>query len=616
LTHRYPVCWRCGQELVYRLVKEWFLSTNEIRPLMLEAVDTVSWSPSSMKARMKDWLKNMGDWCISRKRFWGLPLPFYECQSCGYLQVFDRIEKFYKATGFETEETFRQVVPDLHRPYLDDLTIPCPKCGNAVHRIPDVGDCWLDAGIVPFSSLNFLQDNSSKSYWAKWFPADFVVEMREQIRLWFYSLLFMSVTLTGKAPYKAVQAYETVLDEKGIVMHRSTGNALWFHEAAEAMGVDQNRWFYAGWDLTKPLLYGFNNVKESMKPFHTFWSCTRFLQQNLILSPFLWENLKVPLKDINVTNVLDAWFIVKLESLSNKIDQEYSHFNVQNVVKLVSQFWEEVSHFWLRNSRKRFWEVEESKNTLSNESSSPYQLLWNAIFETLQFLGPIVPHVSEYLYQVLVLPVAENLPESLHLNHYQQKLYPKLNSKFQNAVNQVPYVWKVLELGRQIRHDSNIKNRYQLPNLWVTTKENNVVLDLWENVFKMELNVEKMVFSSPTSPEKYNSASDGNMTCWLEIKVSDENKKAWYQSDILRTVQFLRKRAKLPLTRLTEIVCNSDDKEFLEYLLTSQFRNVLKKEAFVMVLDFNTPVDTSWFTQKVKGVKPHVYVSLKQIINN
>jgi isoleucyl-tRNA synthetase len=226
ITHRYPSCWRCQEELVYRLVDEWFINSEEVRPLLLKSLNEITWDPPSLKARMKDWLTNMGDWCISRKRFWGLPLPFYECPDCNELQVFGRVEELWKAAGLKSKSAFDEKVPDLHRPYIDKIQVKCSHCKKTVSRIPEVGDCWLDAGIVPFSTLGYLNDKSPESYWAKWFPADLVLEMREQIRLWFYSMLYMSVTLIGKPPYKHVLAYEKVLDAKGEAMHRSKGELI------------------------------------------------------------------------------------------------------------------------------------------------------------------------------------------------------------------------------------------------------------------------------------------------------------------------------------------------------------------------------------------------------
>ena len=242
--HRYPTCWRCGQELIFRVADEWFLSAADIRPLARAANERVTWLPGYMQLRMDDWLANMGDWCISRKRYWGLPLPFYLC-GCGRLTV---VGSRGELRELAMDPTAVDAVPELHRPWLDDILIRCPDCAQPVRRIPEVGDCWLDAGIVPFSTLGWhntspgyatgaalgltTADLPDHAYWEKWFPADWISEMREQIRLWFYSQLFMSVALEGRAPSR-VLGYEKLLDERGRAMHRSWGNAITVDDAIQ-----------------------------------------------------------------------------------------------------------------------------------------------------------------------------------------------------------------------------------------------------------------------------------------------------------------------------------------------------------------------------------------------
>ncbi|MDE3078355.1 MAG: class I tRNA ligase family protein, partial [Chloroflexota bacterium] len=291
-AHRYPVCWRCGEELVFKLVGEWFISADEVRPRMKRAAGEVRWVPAHAGDLMQDWLTNMRDWCISRKRFWGLPLPFYRCD-CGHMTVVESLQDLadravtpfiyqpdpnYPAAKLAGQARVQPgkreegratsvegggpasalgprhvpleaesapgaqpalVLPELHRPWIDEINIRCEACGKPTERIPEVGDCWLDAGIVPFSTLEFNVDDA---YWREWYPADWISEMREQIRLWFYSMLFMSVTLQDRAPYQACLVYEKMNDEKGRPMHKSFGNAIWFEEAAERMGADTMRW--------------------------------------------------------------------------------------------------------------------------------------------------------------------------------------------------------------------------------------------------------------------------------------------------------------------------------------------------------------------------------------
>jgi isoleucyl-tRNA synthetase len=267
-SHRYPICWRCHEELVFRAVDEWFIRCDEVRPSLIRAASEVHWFPASAGKRMEDWLTNMGDWCISRKRFWGLPLPFYPCPQCGMLTVAGSVAELELLSGQQPLP-----VPELHRPWIDEVRIRCPQCGASVERVPEVGDCWLDAGIVPFSTLNYLHD---RPYWETWFPADFITEMREQIRLWFYSMLFMSVTLEDRPPYRQALVYEKLLDVKGEAMHRSRGNAIWFDEAVEKMGADVMRWLYISQPIENNLLFGYGPAESVMRRLLQLWNVYAF----------------------------------------------------------------------------------------------------------------------------------------------------------------------------------------------------------------------------------------------------------------------------------------------------------------------------------------------------
>ncbi|MCL2815529.1 MAG: class I tRNA ligase family protein, partial [Oscillospiraceae bacterium] len=255
-THSYPVCWRCKTEVLFRLVREWYIKTGEVKPKLIEAAESVSWDPPFMGKRMADWLNNMGDWNISRKRFYGLPLPFYPCEACGRLTVVGSKNELIDLCG----EAARNL-PELHRPWIDELKLKCPGCGASVSRIPEVGDVWLDAGIVPFSTLGYFDDRAE---WEKNYPAQWEIEMQEQVRLWFYSQLFMSVTITGKAPYEKVQTHARVIQEDGSEFHK-TGFMIRFEEAADKMGADVIRYLYAGAPTSSDVRFGFTLGEEARR---------------------------------------------------------------------------------------------------------------------------------------------------------------------------------------------------------------------------------------------------------------------------------------------------------------------------------------------------------------
>ena len=264
-THSYPVCWRCKTEVLFRLVREWCIKTNEIRPQLIAAAATVMWEPAFIGKRMLDWLNNMGDWNISRKRFYGLPLPFYPCETCGFLSVIGSKEELLSLGASDD-------LPQLHRPWIDKITIKCIKCGNTVSRIPEVGDVWLDAGIVPFSTLGFFSDTHE---WEQSFPAEWIIEMQEQVRLWFYSQLFMSVVITGKAPYERVQTNNWVLAEDGTRFSK-TGHMIRFDEAAEQIGADAIRYLFAGASMASDVRFGYSLGKVAQRKLLGFWNIYTF----------------------------------------------------------------------------------------------------------------------------------------------------------------------------------------------------------------------------------------------------------------------------------------------------------------------------------------------------
>ena len=581
LKHRYPVCWRCGEELVFRLVDEWFIKTEEIRPKLLNVIKEINWHPSYMYDQMKNWLDNMGDWCISRKRFWGLPLPIFDCV-CGHVTVIRSVEDLWRLTGFTSEGEFRKSVPDLHRPYVDNLTIECSQCHQKVNKVLEVGDCWLDAGIIPFSTLDYLNDNSVESKWNQWFPADFVVEMREQIRLWFYSLLFMSVTITGKAPYKFVMAYEKVLDDKGNAMHRSKGNAIWWSETAEKMGSDPNRWFYTGQDPSRPLLYGYNNIKKSLNSFNTFWSCCRFFHQNTLLSKSYWSKLTVPLNELVITDNLDAWLLVELKKTDELVQKYYQEYRLDLIRKKIDEFWLGVSNFWLRNNRTKFWKYND--NETKGLNVLPYQLLWHCIQTSLFWLAPIVPYSTEYLYQMLVRPLNENLPISIHLNKWLKMKISDL-ANFANIEQEVNEINVVLELGRNLRQLSKIKNRYEVPVMYFLSDDENKlqILKNWLELLKNELNTLNIKLEKPKDLKSCKTLNKSGYHCFLPQEYSENIKISWIQSDVIRTFQFLRKQADLKTTDITSAFVSEDfrDSILFEKIFTENMLNRLESEVLI-----------------------------------
>ncbi|MDW8339144.1 MAG: class I tRNA ligase family protein, partial [Thermoleophilia bacterium] len=369
--HAYPFCWRCHTPLIFRVSDDWFIAVDEIRPKLLEANATVEWTPAYMGKRMDDWLRNMGDWNISRRRYYGLPLPFYPC-ACGHLTVIgSRAELEARALrGLEQLE-------ELRRPWIDEVPIRCEACGGEVRRILEVGDVWLDAGIVPFSTLGWENpvyvpegfatgaargltkaDLPDHAYWEQWFPADWVSEMREQIRLWFYSQLFMSVVLVGQAPFRRVLGYEKMLDEHGREMHGSWGNMIEAEDAFARMGADVMRWQYCSQPPDRNLLFGFGPAHEIQRKLLTLWHSCKFLVDYANVEGWAprWDDLERGPE--GVLEPLDRWLVERTRALVADATAGYESWLTVNVVRAYEAFVHDVSNWYIRRSRRRFWEGE------------------------------------------------------------------------------------------------------------------------------------------------------------------------------------------------------------------------------------------------------------------
>ena len=473
-THRYPVCWRCSEELVFTLVDEWFISSIEIREMMIRSNKDIAWHPEYGQKRMEDWLLNMGDWCISRKRYWGLPLPFYICK-CGEFNIIGSRKELEERAVEGIEQ-----LDELHKPWIDKVKVRCDKCGKIVERIKEVGDCWLDAGIIPFSTLHYFDD---KEYWRKWFPADFITEMREQIRLWFYSMLFMSVTLEDTSPYKEVLIYEKAHDERGVPMHKSLGNAIWFSDAVERMGADVMRWIYASQNITTNLRFGYGIADDVRRRFLTLWNTYSFFVVYADIDKF--DPTKFKLRNEHITP-MDVWILTKLNQLIQIADKEMENYNVSDVTKKVEEFLDDLSNWYVRRSRRRFWKSENDEDKLA-----AYYTLYDCLVKLVKILAPILPFMSEEIYQNLVVSINHNEPESVHLCEF-----PKPDPFFLKTglTDEIDFIKRIVEMGRCIRNRVQIKVRQPLSEIFVKvkTEKEKSILNRLKNIILGELNVKKL----------------------------------------------------------------------------------------------------------------------------
>ena len=468
--HRYPHCWRCDTPLIWRVADDWIISVEEVRPQLLEANESIAWTPEYMGKRMADWLRNMGDWNISRRRFYGLPLPFYPC-SCGHMTVVGS-----KSELAERATTGMDQLQELHRPWIDRVKIRCEACGKEeVERVAEVGDVWLDAGIVPFSTLGWRNpewqdggyatgasaglsgaDLPDHAYWEQWFPADWVSEMREQIRLWFYSQLFMSVALVGKAPFRTVLGYEKMLDEHGREMHGSWGNLIPAEEAFDRMGADVMRWQYCAQPPDRNLLFGYGPAHEIKRKLLTLWNCVSFLVTYASLeewSPRYEELASGPRPD--GLRPLDRWLLARVQELVEESTQAYDRYLTVEVIRSFETFLDDLSNWYVRRSRRRFWDGE----------PAALATLWYALVQALRVVAPMLPFLAEHLWRNLAAEL-RGAPESVFLADWPE---PRDALRDRALLQEVAVGRQVTELARSARQQAGIKLRQPLRRLVVAT---------------------------------------------------------------------------------------------------------------------------------------------------
>ena len=476
-THRYPNCWRCKNPIIFRLTKEWYIKADEIRPQLIKAVDTVEWQPEFTKKRMLDWLNNMGDWSISRKRFYGLPLPFYVCPDCGEITVVGSLDELKKLSSAEEVDA----LPHLHRPYIDKIKITCPKCGAKVSRITEVGDCWLDAGITPFSTKKYFTD---RKFWENNFPADCVIEMKEQIRLWFYSLLFMSVTLTGKAPYKKVVAFASLVAEDGSKFSKSGKNNITFEDAANKIGSDVIRYMFASNNMLNDTRFGYGVTDEIRRKLLGLWNAYVFFNTYAVLDNPKIDGFVPQEKDLDIT---DKWLMQKVNNFIKNSHDNYANNRNYLVIKEFEELIDDLTNWYIRINRKRFWKSDDE-----NDKLVAYYCLYNAIKKIAQVMAPITPFMSEYIWQKMVREVEKDSAESLFLNEYAT---PMTDKDYSNLIDETEKVRAIITLANRLRNEHQIKVKQPLKEMFLVVEDDykNATKD-FETIIKDEVNIKTINF--------------------------------------------------------------------------------------------------------------------------
>lgn len=480
-THRYPHCWRCKSPILFRLIKEWAISMDELRPLLIEEAKKVEWQPAFYEKRMIDWLTNMGDWSISRKRYYGLPLPIYVCPDCGEKVVVGSVEELKElAVNPETVDK----LPHLHRPYIDEVKIKCPKCGVAVDRIKDVGDCWLDAGIAPFSTNKYFAD---RKFWEENYPAECVIEMKEQIRLWFYSMLVMGVALTGKSPYKKVSTYGSLLAQDGKKLSKSSPNNIPLNEAFDNIGADIIRYTFCSTNPQSDVIFSYDSTDEVRRRLLSLWNVFVFFNTYAIIDNPKLDGYTPKEEDLTIT---DKWLIAKTNEFAKNAQKYYEQVKTCEVISEFERYVDDLSNWYIRVNRRRFWKNEEDGDKLN-----AYFCLEYAIKNVCMVMAPIMPFMMEYIWQNQVREVEPSVAESVMLSKFQIATY---NITDTSILEQTEIVRSIIASALKLRNENNLKVKQPLSKAYVINEDKNTLnaIENYKSLIQDELNIKEIELSS------------------------------------------------------------------------------------------------------------------------
>lgn len=553
--HRYPTCWRCKEELIFRLVDEWYISMDRLRKPLMEVAKKIKWIPSFGLDRELDWLKNMQDWLISKKRYWGLALPIYECK-CGNFEVIGSKEEL-KEKAVSGWDKFEGRSP--HRPQVDEVKIKCSKCKKLVSRIPDVGNPWLDAGIVPFSTME-----------KEWFPAEFICEsFPGQFKNWFYALIVMSTFLENTEPVKTIFGFASVKDEKGEEMHKSKGNVVWFDEAVDKIGADPMRWMYAKQNPIYNLKFGYGTAEEVKRKLLTLYNVYSFFETYV-------DKKEFPKKELKSKHILDKWILSKLNNLIKKVSKNLNDYNAASAVLAIEDFFiEDLSLWYVRRSRKRFRQRADGRN-------QAISTLYYVLLDLSKLIAPVMPFFAEETYNKLR---TSDMPESAHLCDWPKA--GKINDKLEEKMTQVR---NIVTQALAQRAELGIKVRQPLAGLKIKNKLDEELLEL----IKDEVNVKKITFGKEVK---------------LNTKISKELKEEGIVREVIRHIQEMRKEAGLKTKDRILVQCYGSDK--LNKILVVKKDFIIKE---TVAEDFKIGKEGKFEIKKeIKADKEKLWLGIKKI---
>ena len=475
--HDYPHCWRCDTPLIYYARESWFIKMTAVKDDLIRNNNTINWIPESIgKGRFGDWLENVQDWGISRNRYWGTPLNIWQCE-CGHMESVGSRQDLYEKSGDERAKTI-----ELHRPYIDDITMKCPDCGKTMHRVPEVIDCWFDSGAMPFAQHHYPFEN--KDLFEQQFPADFISEAVDQTRGWFYSLLAESTLLFNKAPYKNVIVLGHVQDENGQKMSKSKGNAVDPFDALNKYGADAIRWYFyinsAPWLPNR--FHGKAVVEGQRKFMSTLWNTYAFFVlyaniDNFDATKYTLNYDKLP--------VMDKWLLSKLNTMVKTVDADLDSYKIPEAARALQEFVDDMSNWYVRRSRERFW-----AKGMEQDKINAYMTLYTALVTVAKAAAPMIPFMTEDIYQNLVRSIDADAPESIHLCDY-----PEVNEAWidKDLEANMEELLEIVVLGRACRNTANIKNRQPIGTMYV--KAEKAMDKFYTDIIADELNVKEVKFA-------------------------------------------------------------------------------------------------------------------------
>ena len=479
--HSYPHCWRCDTPLIYYARESWYIRETAVKDDLIRNNNTINWIPESIgKGRFGNWLENIQDWAISRNRYWGTPLPIWECE-CGHRHCIGSREELYKMSGDEKAKTV-----ELHRPYIDEITIKCPECGKEMHRVSEVLDCWFDSGAMPFAQYHYPFEN--KELFERQFPAQFISEAVDQTRGWFHSLLAESTLLFNKAPYQNVIVLGHVQDEHGQKMSKSKGNAVDPFDALKKHGADAIRWyFYSNSAPWLPNRFHDDAVIEGQRKFMgTLWNTYAFFVLYANIDNF--DPTKYTL-DYDKLSVMDKWLLSKLSTLIKTVDTDLDTYKITETARALDNFVDELSNWYVRRSRERFWTP-----GMEQDKINAYMTLYTALVTVSKVAAPMIPFMTDEIYRNLVCSVDKTAPISVHLCDFPVANESYIDSKLEERMEDV---LDIVVLGRACRNTAQIKNRQPIAKMYI--KADYTLPEYFTDIIADELNVKSVEFANDVS---------------------------------------------------------------------------------------------------------------------